>query len=149
MLLYTYSDTHAHLCDEAFSGEEEQILEKAAEAGIKLILQPDIDSSERDRMFALEARFPSMLKSMAGLYPGSVTENWEEEVNAVEKAATSQWSMGGLKAISSPLLTGRIQLPSCSIDMATTASRGSPRVLKGAAPRNQMREMTQRISNGM
>lgn len=89
MPLYTYIDTHAHLCDEAFSGEEEQILEKAAEAGIKLILQPDIDSSERDRMFALEARFPSMLKSMAGLYPGSVTENWEEEVNAVEKAATS------------------------------------------------------------
>ena len=66
-----------------------------------------------------------------------------------EKAATSQWSMGGLKAISSPLLTGRIQLPSCSIDMATTASRGSPRVLKGAAPRNQKREMMQRISNGM
>lgn len=87
MPLYTYIDTHAHLCDEAFSGEEEQILKKAEEAGIRLILQPDIDSSERDRMFALEARFPSMLRSMAGLYPGSVTESWEEEVGAVEQAA--------------------------------------------------------------
>ena len=78
MPLYTYIDTHAHLCDEAFSGEEEQILKKAEEAGIRLILQPDIDSSERDRMFGLEERFPSMLRSMAGLYPGSVTESWEE-----------------------------------------------------------------------
>ena len=37
--------------------------------------------------------------------------------------------------MSMPLLTGRIQSPLFSIDSATTASRGSPFVLKSVSPR--------------
>lgn len=44
------------------------------------IIQPDTDSRERKALFDLSERHPSVLYSMAGLYPGSVDENWEDEI---------------------------------------------------------------------
>ncbi len=87
MALCRYIDTHAHISDVAFGGDEEAVIERALEAGVGLILQADIDSSERGRMIDLAAKYPSVLRNMAGLYPGSVNENWEQEVAAVEKYA--------------------------------------------------------------
>ncbi len=87
MASYKYIDTHAHISDTAFDGDEDAVIERALAAGVGLILQADIDSSERDKMVSLSAKYPSVLKNMAGLYPGSVNENWEQEVEAVEKFA--------------------------------------------------------------
>ena len=87
MALCKYIDTHAHINDVAFGGDEEAVIERALAAGVGLILQADIDSSERVRMIDLAAKYPSVLRNMAGLYPGSVNENWEQEVAAVEKYA--------------------------------------------------------------
>lgn len=82
-----YIDTHTHIYDEAFAGEEEQVIGRALAAGVKVLIQPDIDSKERGRMLSLVKRFPGVLRNMAGLYPGSVGENWESEVEAVRKSA--------------------------------------------------------------
>ena len=84
-----FIDTHAHLYDPAFEGEEEEVVGRALAAGVKIILQPDIDSSERDGMLKLGDRFPEVFRNMAGLYPGSVEENWEEEVEKVEECAVN------------------------------------------------------------
>ena len=75
-----FIDTHTHLCDEAFRGEEDAVIARAREAGVVRMLQPDVDSRERADMFALCDRFPEMLRPMLGLYPGSVDRNWEEEI---------------------------------------------------------------------
>lgn len=75
-----FIDTHTHLCDEAFRGEEDAVIARAREAGVVRMLQPDVDSRERADMFALCDRFPEMLRPMIGLYPGSVDQNWEEEI---------------------------------------------------------------------
>lgn len=90
-----YIDTHAHIYDPAFDGEEDAAIERALAAGVKVILQPDIDSGERERMVSLGKRFPNVLKNMAGLYPGSVDSGWEEEVDKVRGFAGS----GGIVAI--------------------------------------------------
>ncbi len=45
--------------------------------------------------------------------------------------------------MSTPLLMGNIQLPSFSMERATTASRGSPRVLKSVQPRKGSSTMRQ------
>ena len=84
-----FIDTHAHLYDPAFEGEEEEVVGRALAAGVKIILQPDIDSSERDGMLKLGDRFPEVFRNMAGLYPGSVEENWEEEVEKVKECAVN------------------------------------------------------------
>ena len=76
-----YIDTHCHLSDEAFSGEEDAYISRAVGAGVELMLQPDVDSRERKAMFNLIDRYPDRLKPMLGLYPGSVDQNWKDEID--------------------------------------------------------------------
>lgn len=76
-----FIDTHCHVSDEAFSGEEEAYIARAREAGVDLMLLPDIDSSERPAMFALVDKHPDTLRPMIGLYPGSVGEGWKAEID--------------------------------------------------------------------
>lgn len=78
-----FIDTHTHLSDPAFKGEEDAAVKRALEAGVHKMLLADIDSSERQAMHELAARHPGVLYRMAGLYPGSVKENWQEEVDSV------------------------------------------------------------------
>lgn len=75
-----FIDTHCHISDEAFSGEEDAYISRALEAGVGLMLQPDVDSTEREAMFALSERHQDVLRPMLGLYPGSVTDRWREEI---------------------------------------------------------------------
>ena len=78
-----FIDTHCHLSDKAYTGEEEAYIKRASEAGVRLLLQPDIDSSEREDMFALVERYPDKLRPMIGLYPGSVDDNWRSEIDSM------------------------------------------------------------------
>ncbi len=77
----TFIDTHCHISDGAFAGEEDAYIQRAHEAGVEIMLQPDVDSRERDAMFALTDRHPGVLFPMLGLYPGSVDGNWKEEID--------------------------------------------------------------------
>ena len=81
-----FIDTHTHCYDEAFAGVEDEIIARAVSAGVSLMLQADIDSHERGRMLELTARHPERLRHMLGLYPGSVHEDWRDELDAVEAA---------------------------------------------------------------
>jgi len=89
-----FIDTHCHISDEAFAGEEEAYIQRAREAGIGLMLQPDIDSSERQATFDLVDRHPDVLKPMIGLYPGSVTGSWREEIDSM-LGFLDRWGNGG------------------------------------------------------
>ncbi len=75
-----FIDTHCHISDEAFAGEEDAYITRAMEAGVGIMLQPDVDSRERKAMFDLTGRHPGVLYPMLGLYPGSVDGNWKKEI---------------------------------------------------------------------
>ena len=77
----TFIDTHCHICDKAFAGEEEAYISRAKEAGVEIMLQPDVDSLERKAMFDLVDRHPGVLYPMLGLYPGSVDKEWRKEID--------------------------------------------------------------------
>ena len=79
-----FIDTHTHTYDEAFDGCEDEIIARALAAGVSIQLQADVDSRERERMFALVERHPGVLRPMLGLYPGSVDKDWRREVDALE-----------------------------------------------------------------
>lgn len=76
----TFIDTHCHLSDGAFAGEEDSYIRRAKEAGVEIMLQPDVDSRERQSMFDATERHPGVLFPMLGLYPGSVDKDWEKEI---------------------------------------------------------------------
>ncbi len=82
-----FIDTHTHITDEAFKGEEEEVIARALEAGVEKMLLADIDSSERDEMLAACDRHPGVLYPMLGLYPGSVRKNWQEEMDLIHALA--------------------------------------------------------------
>ncbi len=78
-----FIDTHTHNSDEAYAGCEEEVIARARDAGIVAMLQADIDSGTRERMFELSAAHPGHLYNMLGLYPGSVTKGWRDEIDAM------------------------------------------------------------------
>lgn len=80
-----FIDTHTHNYDHAYEACEDQVIQRAVEAGVYKLLQADVDSAERESMFALCERHPGVLHPMLGLYPGSVREDWKEELDHMLK----------------------------------------------------------------
>lgn len=80
-------DTHSHIYAEEFDEDRSEALQRAWDAGVELMLLPDIDSESRDRMFRLAAEYPTRCRAMAGLHPTSVNDNprWQEELDMVEQ----------------------------------------------------------------
>ena len=78
--MQTYIDTHTHFYDSAFDSDRDEAIARSILSGVTRMIQPDVDSSERDLMWELSERYPGVLYNMVGLYPGSVQENWMEEV---------------------------------------------------------------------
>lgn len=93
-----FIDTHCHICDEAFSGEEDAYIHRALDSGVRLMLQPDVDSSERKAMFDLTDRHPDVLLPMLGLYPGSVRNDWRDEIDKMV-GFHDTWSAGAKKEV--------------------------------------------------
>lgn len=84
-----FIDSHTHNSDSAYKGVEDQIIQNALQAGVVKLVQPDIDSSERQSMLDLAARYPGVLYTMLGVYPGSVEKNWKEEIDLMCAARES------------------------------------------------------------
>lgn len=79
-----FIDTHAHLYDEAFAGEEDLAIARSVEAGVGKIIFPDIDSQSRELMFDIADRHPGVAFPTLGLHPTSVGADWREEMDKME-----------------------------------------------------------------
>ena len=79
-----FIDTHAHLYDEAFNGEEDSAVTRAIEAGVHKMILPDIDSETREDMFTLASRHTGILFPCLGLHPTSVGADWENRLAELE-----------------------------------------------------------------
>ena len=78
-----FIDTHCHLYDEAFDADRDDAVQRALDAGVTTLLLPDIDSGSTPRLDALAAQYPTVFRSMAGLHPTSVKEDYEQELKHV------------------------------------------------------------------
>ena len=79
-----FIDTHSHMYDEAFLGEEDSAIGRAVEAGVTKMILPDIDSQTRDAMFALADRHAGTAFPCLGLHPTSIDAGWEQELARME-----------------------------------------------------------------
>ena len=80
-----FIDTHSHLYDEAFAGEEDLALQRSVDAGVTKLIFPDIDSQSREAMFTFADRHKGTIFPCVGLHPTSVDASWENEMLMVEK----------------------------------------------------------------
>ena len=80
-------DTHSHIYDSAFDEDRAEVLQRAWDSGVEMLLLPDIDSQSREAMFAVAQENPQHCVAMVGLHPTSVNDNpkWQEELDAVER----------------------------------------------------------------
>lgn len=90
-----FIDTHAHLYDEAFAGEEDLAIARAVEAGTAKIIFPDIDSQTRASMFDIADRHSGTVFPCLGLHPTSVDANWQDEMQKMESWLSRKiWAIG-------------------------------------------------------
>ncbi len=94
-----FIDTHCHLSDKAYLGEEDTYVGRAKAAGVSIMLQPDIDGSEREAMFALVDKYPDSLRPMIGLYPGSVGKDWRAELESMVRFLDGWEAKTGRKVV--------------------------------------------------
>jgi TatD DNase family protein len=78
-----FCDTHAHLYLEEFDADRDAMISRAAAAGIKHILLPNIDSTSIQSMLHLSSVYPSICHPMVGLHPTSVKASYPEELEIV------------------------------------------------------------------
>lgn len=76
----TFIDTHCHLYDEAFDADRGETLQRALDAGVGLMLLPDIDSTSSYSLDELYHTHPDYFRRMAGLHPTSVKADFEAEL---------------------------------------------------------------------
>ena len=90
-----FIDTHAHLYDEAFLGEEDAAVARACEAGVTKIIFPDIDSETRDLMFDIAGRHEGTVFPCLGLHPTSVGAGWQKDLSLLEGYLDRKiWAIG-------------------------------------------------------
>ena len=79
------TDTHTHLYASQFDEDQNEMMQRAKEAGVSRFFIPAIDASYTERMLQLEKNYPNDVFLMMGLHPTSVKENYVEELAHVKK----------------------------------------------------------------
>jgi len=80
-----FIDTHTHLYSEEFNEDRTAIVQKAIDSGVEKLFLPNIDVESINGMHQLVEEFPNNCYAMMGLHPGYVKEDWEEQLNTIEK----------------------------------------------------------------
>jgi TatD DNase family protein len=78
-------DTHSHIYLPEFRDDLDQMLSRAENEAISLILMPAIGNETHQSMLEIEAQYPGKSLSMMGLHPCSVREGYKQELKIVEE----------------------------------------------------------------
>jgi len=78
-------DTHCHLYLPEFKEDIEAVLRRAEKEGVSKFYLPAIDSSVINDLLLMEEAYASKCFGMVGLHPCSVTANFQQEINIIEK----------------------------------------------------------------
>lgn len=74
-------ETHAHLYDEQFEKDIEDVIERAKTAGVTKAYLPNCDSETIPQMMALTAQFPEFCVPMMGVHPCYIKDDFEKELD--------------------------------------------------------------------
>jgi len=78
-------DSHTHIYDEAFDEDQEAMLQRALEAGVRQMVLPNVDQVSWERMLRLVESHPDYLYPTIGLHPTSVGADYEALLTYLEE----------------------------------------------------------------
>jgi TatD DNase family protein len=88
LLQIMFIDTHTHLFLPEFDSDRDAVIKRAVNSGVLKMFLPNIDTSSIRPMLDISEAYPDNLYPMMGLHPGSVKENYMEELRVVEEWLT-------------------------------------------------------------
>jgi len=78
-------DTHTHIYDPQFDTDRDEVVQRALEAGVAMMLLPNVDASTIAPMLRLHEHFPDCTRVMMGLQPEEVKDDYKEVLSTMEK----------------------------------------------------------------
>ena len=78
-------DTHTHVYDHQFSLDRDAAMRRALDAGVGMMLLPNVDVSTIASMLELHEQFPDCTRVMMGLQPEEVKEDYKQVLDLMEK----------------------------------------------------------------
>ncbi|MBO6023622.1 MAG: TatD family hydrolase [Bacteroidales bacterium] len=78
-------DTHTHVYDHQFSLDRNDAMQRALDAGVGMMLLPNVDASTIAPMIELYEQYPDCTRVMMGLQPEEVKEDYKEVLSQMEK----------------------------------------------------------------
>lgn len=82
-------DTHTHIYLPEFDADRDIVIKRAVQNGVMKLLMPNIDVGSAPFMISAEERYPGICHPMIGLHPTSVKEDFESQLETLEKLAES------------------------------------------------------------
>ena len=78
-------DTHTHVYDHQFSLDRNEAMQRTLDAGVKMMLLPNVDASTIVPMLELHEQYPDCTRVMMGLQPEEVKEDYKQVLSTMEK----------------------------------------------------------------
>lgn len=85
-----FIDTHTHLYLEEFQPSPADAVQRAIDAGVRLMMFPNVDLTTIKPMKQLHSLFPENVVMAMGLHPTEVNDNWQADLAVVEAELNSQ-----------------------------------------------------------
>jgi TatD DNase family protein len=122
-------DSHCHLQDPAFDADRDEVLARAAAAGVERLLVPGYDLPSSRRAIELARRHPAVIFAAAGIHPHLVAEasatDWAELADlaaSAEVVAVGEIGLDYFRNLSPP----DIQREAFDRQLALAANLGKP-----------------------
>ncbi|MDZ7608922.1 MAG: TatD family hydrolase [Cyclobacteriaceae bacterium] len=77
-------DTHAHIYDEAFVGDQADMISRAQAAGVQRIYMPNIDTDSIALMLKMEEQYSGICIPMMGIHPCYIDAGFREALSTAE-----------------------------------------------------------------
>lgn len=81
----TLLDTHTHIYDHDFDADRAEVVQRAIDAGVGMMLMPNVDASTIRPMLETHERFPDCTRVMMGLQPEEVKGDYKQVLGLMEK----------------------------------------------------------------
>ena len=78
-------DTHTHIYGEEFDLDRAETVQRALDAGVEMLLLPNVDQKTIAPMLRMHEQFPDCTRVMMGLQPEEVREDYKHVLDSMEK----------------------------------------------------------------
>lgn len=80
-----FVDTHTHIYDHDFDADRAEVVQRALDNGVGVMLLPNVDASTMAPMMETHEQFPECTRVMMGLQPEEVKGDYKQVLAAMEK----------------------------------------------------------------